>query len=293
MSGNSRASSRGVIPRVISILESFSASRRELSLNELSRSTGLPTSTVHRMVTELVSVGALERGRAGGYRIGLRLWEVGEQAHSVQSAVGVVVPFMQDLYEVAHENVQFAILDGHEALFIEKLFGPRSARVRSTRGGRLPLHATGVGKVLLAHAPPELVDEIVDAGLERFTPYTLITGRALQRALADVRRIGLAYNHEEMDLGLVSVAAPLYDATQTVVGALSIVGRLTRYQLRHLAPAVRTAAASASRELHEAGVRGIGREGILRWLKETGPAVPTPDGLEVRLPVPRPAERPF
>jgi DNA-binding IclR family transcriptional regulator len=292
MSENGRAPGRGVIPRVISILESFSSNHRELSLNELSRASGLPTSTVHRMVTELVAAGALERGRAGGYRIGLRLWEVGEQAHSVQSAVSVVAPFMQDLYEVAHENVQFAILDGHEALFIEKLFGPRSARVRSTRGGRLPLHATGVGKVLLAHAPRELLDEVVDAGLERFTAYTLVTGRALERALADVRRNGLAYNHEEMDLGLVSVAAPLHDSTGTVVGALSIVGRLTRYQLRQLAPAVRTAAASASRELHEAGLRGIGRESILRLLKETGPAASTLDDSAVHVPAPRPAAKP-
>jgi hypothetical protein len=132
----------------------------------------------------------------------------------------------------------------------------------------------------------------VDAGLERFTAYTLVTGRALERALADVRRNGLAYNHEEMDLGLVSVAAPLHDSTGTVVGALSIVGRLTRYQLRQLAPAVRTAAASASRELHEAGLRGIGRESILRLLKETGPAASTLDDSAVHVPAPRPAAKP-
>src|SRR4030095_14472279 len=102
MAGNGRAPGRGVIPRVVSILGSFTPTRRELSLNELSRRTGLPTSTVYRMVTEPAAAGALERAESGGYRIGLRLWEVGEQAHSVRSVVSIVVPFMQDLYEVAH-----------------------------------------------------------------------------------------------------------------------------------------------------------------------------------------------
>ena len=292
MPGDSGAPGRGVIARVISILASFTPSRRDLSLNDLSRATGLPTSTVHRMVTELVKVRALDRGAGGGYRIGLRLWEVGEQAQSVRSAVSIVAPFMQDLYEVAHENVQFAILDGHEALFIEKLFGPRSARVRSTRGGRLPLHATGVGKVLLAYAGPELVDEVVAAGLERYTAYTLVTDRTLKRTLSEVRRTGLAYNHEEMDLGLVSVAAPLRDATETVAGALSIVGRLSRYQLRQLAPAVRTAAHSASRELREAGVRGIGRDGMLRLLTENASPALRTGSAGVGPPAPPPVAKP-
>jgi DNA-binding IclR family transcriptional regulator len=227
------------------------------------------------MVTQFVKAGFLERGPTGSYRIGVGLFEIGSQSSRVASMAGVVVPFMQDLYEVAHENVQCAILDGHEALYIEKVYGSRSARTRTVRGGRLPLHATGVGKVLLAHAPPAFVDEIIDAGLGRYTPHTITTGAALRRALADTRRNGLAYAHEEMGLGLVSVAGPVYDAGRSVVAALSVVGRLSRYQLRQLAAAVRTAAASASRELADAGMRGAGRDSLMRMLAENG-ARPVP-----------------
>jgi DNA-binding IclR family transcriptional regulator len=177
---------------------------------------------------------------------------------------------MQDLYEVAHENVQCAILDGHEALYIEKVYGPRSAPARTVRGGRLPLHATGVGKVLLAYAPQAFVDEVVGAGLSRYTPHTITTDAELRRALADVRRGGLAYAHQEMGLGLVSVAVPVYDAERSVVAALSVVGRLSRYQLRQLSAAVRTAGASASREMSEAGMRGAGRDSLMKLLAEDG-----------------------
>jgi DNA-binding IclR family transcriptional regulator len=266
MAGNSSERGRGVISKAVSVLEAFTPNQRELSLNQLAQRTGLPVSTTYRTATELVEWGGLERVEGGGYRIGLRLWEVGELAHRATSMLKIVVPFMQDLYEVTHENIQLAILDGTDALFIEKLFGPRSSQVRSTRGGRLPLHCTGVGKVLLAHAPPHVLDDLLRAGLKRFTPYTLTTPRELTRALSEVRRTGIAFQGQEMDLGLMSVAAPITDEDGTVVAAISVVLRASRYQLRQLAPAVRTAAASASRELAEAGVHGVSAEGMLRLL---------------------------
>jgi DNA-binding IclR family transcriptional regulator len=258
----------GVISRAASILEAFRPAHRELSLNDLARRSGLPTSTVYRMVVELMEHGLLERVGSSGYRIGLRLWELGALAERPNTMVRIVLPFMQDLYVVTHENIQLAILDGHEALFIEKIYGARSAPTRSTRGGRLPLHATGVGQVLLAHAPQQLVDELVEKGLEGYTQYTLTTARQLARRLSEVRRAGVAFQREEMDLGLSSVAAPVTDVTGAVVASLSVVLRSSRHQLRQLAPAVLTAAASASRELREARVAGASVEGLMSVLVE-------------------------
>jgi DNA-binding IclR family transcriptional regulator len=123
-------------------------------------------------------------------------------------------------------------------------------RVRSRRGGRLPLHATGVGKVLLAHAPPEVVSAVMGGEMRRYTPYTVVAPGHLRRALADVRRHGVAYAREEMSLGSLSVAAPVMGSGQTVVAALAVVLD-QRGDLRRLAPAVRTAAISTSRALQE------------------------------------------
>lgn len=270
MSGNNGQAGRGVINKAVAVLEAFTPDRRELSLNQIAQITGLPLSTAYRTAGELTGSGILERVDQGGYRIGLRLYELGSYAQRAVSMLSVVVPFMQDLYEVTHETVQLAVLDGEEALYIEKLYGPRSPSVRSVRGGRLPLHCTGTGKLLLAYAPPELTQRLVGAGLRRFTAHTIVDGRELNRALAEIRRSGLSFQREEIEPNLASVAAPVRDATDTVVAALSVVMRAGPNRLRQLAPAVRTAAVSASREMHERGVLGSNTEGLLQLMHSGG-----------------------
>jgi DNA-binding IclR family transcriptional regulator len=263
-----RQRGRSVIGKAVAVLDAFRRGSRELSLTQLAARTGLPTSTTFRIAGELVAAGVLERATGGGYRIGMRTWEIGARADPATSMYQVVVPFMQDLYEVTHENVQLAILDHHDALYIEKIYGSRSARIRNSRGGRLPLHCTGAGKLLLAHAPPELVDELIREGLKAYTPHTITTPDRLHRTLSDIRRTGIAYQREEMDLGLMSVAAPILDASGTLVSALSVVLRSSPSTLHHLTPAVRTAAASASREMREYNVRGASVEQMIRLSDE-------------------------
>ena len=240
-----------MISKVVSLLDAFTPTTPELSLGELARITGLPVSTTYRLACELVAWGGLERGDGTGYRVGVRLWELGALAPRSATLRDVAMPYMQDLYAVTRENVHLAVLDGHEALYLDTIAGRGAVPVRSRRGGRLPLHATGVGKVLLAHAPDQLVWEILEAGLERFTPHTIVAPGHLRRVLAEVRRSGIAYGREELDLGLLSVASPVADASGTVVAALSVVLRSGRGDLRRLGPAVRTAAVSTSRSLQE------------------------------------------
>ena len=150
---------KSVTSKVVSVLEAFSTGTPRLSLKQLAESTGLPQSTTYRLASELVAWGGLERVEGGGYQIGLRLWEIGALAVRGESLREIALPFMQDLYYATRENVHLAILDGTEALYIEKITGRGAARVISMRGGRLPLHATGVGKVLLAYGPEDLLAE--------------------------------------------------------------------------------------------------------------------------------------
>jgi DNA-binding IclR family transcriptional regulator len=249
VSGNNHQHGRGVVSKAVAVLRAFSPEQRELTLNQLVRRTGMPASTAYRTANDLVATGVLERVSSGGYRVGRGLWEIGSLADPATSTLQAIVPHLQDLYETTHDTVHLAVLDGCEALFVEKIYGSRSAPGRSHRGSRLPLHSTGVGKVLLAHAPRRLVDEVVAAGLTRYTPYTLTTPQRVGRVLDEVRRTGLAVQQEEMDLGVASVAAPVIDATGTVVAAISTVMRTSTYQARTMVPAVRAAAAGASRSL--------------------------------------------
>jgi len=166
----------------------------------------------------------------------------------------IVVPFMQDLFVATRENVHLAVAAGHEALYLERVTGLRSIAVKSRRWGRMPLHATGVGKVLLAYADEDFVAEVIAGGLTRFTPYTIVAPGHLRRNLAEIRHTGVGFAHEEMTVGRLSVAAPLFDADGRAVAAISIVVPTT-VDPQRLAPAVRTAALSASRRLRERAYR--------------------------------------
>ncbi len=250
--GSTRWRGRSVISKVVSLLDAFSAENPELSLGDLSRITGLPVSTTYRLACELVDWGGLERADGGsGYRIGMRMWELGALAPRGAALREVAQPFMQDLYAATGENVHLAVLDGHEALYVDTVSGRSAVPVRSRRGGRLPLHATGVGKVLLAHAGEQLFEEVCAAGLRRHTAHTVVSPGQLRRELAEIRRTGVGYAGEEMSPGSRSVAAPVLDGVGRAVAALAVVQRSDRGEVQQLAAAVRTTAISISRVLQE------------------------------------------
>src|SRR5262249_51702195 len=127
--------------------------------------------------------------------------------------------------------------------------GPRSVPIVTRVAAELPLHATGVGKVLLAFGPRDFVEEILAGGLARHTPHTITDPGRLRACLAEVRRTGYAVTHEGMTLGSLSVAAPVRDAGGGVLAALSLVIRRHNADLRRLVPAVVTAAGALSRDV--------------------------------------------
>ncbi|PPF41074.1 MULTISPECIES: IclR family transcriptional regulator [unclassified Rathayibacter] len=240
-----------VASRLLSILDVFAepGARASLSLSEIAQRTGLPLSTVHRMLAELVEWGGLARRDDGRYTLGLRLWELGTRVPATRSLRAIALPFLEDLYEATHQHVHLAVLDGAEALYIEKLSAHRAVPVVSSVGARLPLHATGVGLVLLAHAPAEDLEEYVARDLPRFLPRTVTSPDALRRRLAEIRHCGVALSSEEMTAGTSSVAAPIRDRASRVVAALSVVTGSEPRPDDLLEREVRAAAAGVSRAL--------------------------------------------
>ncbi len=239
---------RSVTSKVVSLLDAFSSSAQELSLNALAVGSGLPLSTAYRLASELVENGLLEREGRGSYRIGLRLWEIGSLAPRGLTVRDIALPFMQELHKATNENVHLAVLDGYEALYIARISGRRSVAQKARLGQRLPLHATGVGKVLLAHAPRAFLHEIVARGLTPYTPHTVVAPGRLARMLAEIRRTGIAFSREELTLGTVSVASPVFDRNESIAAALAVVVRTSGVDLQRLAPGVRMAAMGISRE---------------------------------------------
>lgn len=248
MSGGAREQGRSVVSRVVAILEAFDAGHSRLTLSDIARRSDLPLSTVHRLVAELERWRALERDTDGGYRVGLRLYELGQLASGRLRELAQ--PWLQDLFESTREHVHLAVRDGFEVLYLDKISGPRAVPILSRAGGRLPMHPTGVGKTLLAYQPSWFVRSYLGRPLERPTCYTITESGRLRRALAEVRERGWATTREEMTLGSCSLAAPVRDRDGRVTAAVGIVLSSHRAgDLERLVPPVRAAVQRIEREL--------------------------------------------
>ena len=244
----------GVLGRTLALLETFQPGEASLSLAELSRRSGLPKATVHRMTAELCRERMLERLEDGSYRLGLRLFEIGERVQTNRTLSEAALPIMEDLRQVTKQRIHLAVLDGVDVVYVEILGSNLPLSVGSRTGGRFPAHATGVGKAILAYSPSAVVKARVEAGLPRLTPRTIATPGALQRDLQGVRSRGFAEDREESHTGISCVAAPVFGGDGKVRAALSVTGRTTAIDHVRLGPAVRTAANTLSRELRESNL---------------------------------------
>ncbi|WP_037840727.1 IclR family transcriptional regulator [Streptomyces sp. NRRL F-5126] len=247
-----------VTSRALRVLEAFSTDTPVLRLTDISRHTGLPLTTAHRLVGELTEWGALEREGGGGYRIGLRLWEIASLAPRGLGLRELALPSLSDLAHVTRENVQLAVREGLEVVYVERLAGRGAVPVLTRVGGRFALAPTGVGRVLLAYAPAEVQEQALSQPLVRCTEATLCDPGRLRQVLAEVRHAGIAICERQVTLDSVSVAAPVYGPRGEVAAAVSVVVRLGSVQPYALVPLVQVAARSISRALGGEGgaVRG-------------------------------------
>lgn len=254
MAGDASRSGASVTSRALALLGAYDEDHRRLTLTELAGRAGLPLATAHRLVGELVEWGALARASDGRYVVGRRLWDIGLLAPLNAGLVEVASPYLHDLYGATLATVHLAVRDGAEVLYLDRLAGHASVPVVSTIGSRLPLHATGVGKVLLAHAPAD-VQAAVLSDLTRVTPYTVTQPGTLRRQLARTVREGWATTVEEMSLGACSVAVPIRHGPD-VVAALGIVVPSLRNDRPRLVAALQVAAHGVGRAISGLPVTG-------------------------------------
>ncbi|HTZ24687.1 MAG TPA: IclR family transcriptional regulator C-terminal domain-containing protein, partial [Streptosporangiaceae bacterium] len=135
--------------------------------------------------------------------------------------------------------------------YIEKISGRQAVPVTSSVGGRLPLHASGPGKVLVAFGPPELLDQVLAAGLKPRTKQTICDEATFRRALSEIRKTGFAVSREEMSPGIASIAAPIF-AGPRAIATVSVVTTPDRLNVTVLAPLTTTIARGISRALARA-----------------------------------------
>ncbi len=244
-----------VLTRAVRILDAFRPEETSLTVSEIAARADLPLATGSRLIAKLVEHGLLSRDADRRVRIGIRLWELALRASPALSLRQAAMPFLEDLHAVVGHHVQLGVLDGDEVLFIERLSAP-GAVVNYTRiAGRLPLHASSSGQVLLAHGSRELQERVLTRPLERLTPHTITQPSDLRAALARVRREGYAYLPGHIHAEALGIAVPVHDTRRRVVAALSAIVPNDE-GARAVIPVLMTAARGVTRAL--AGPQRVG-----------------------------------
>jgi Transcriptional regulator len=235
------AEAPSAVRKALGLLDAFTPATPELSIRELSRISGVARSTTHRLVGELIEWGALER-TAGGVRLGMKLFELGTMAPTSVTLREAALPYAHHLHEVTKLTVNVAIRDGREIVYVDKISSRALKVPHSRQGGRNPLHATGLGKAILAFSDITVVQEVLASPLAAVTPKTITDPAALRAELARVRERRVAYDVEESRLGLFCVAAPILDPRGRALGAISVTGATALDQAERFASAVSTTA---------------------------------------------------
>lgn len=248
------------LDRALDILEALAASGGEVGLSELSERVGLHVSTVHRLLSVLVSRGyARQNGPSGRYALGSHLLRL------ASSAVGTgqfdlraeARPVLQELSELSGETTNLVILLDQHIVYVDQVASRHTVRMFTQVGTRAPIYCTGAGKALLAHRAPAEVEAYLAAETwERRTASTITSPAALRVELERIRERGYAFDGGEMDGDVHCVAAPVFDHTGAALAAVSVSGPATRFtqeRMRGVAPELLRATAALSARL---GYRG-------------------------------------
>jgi DNA-binding IclR family transcriptional regulator len=245
-----------VLDRAFRMLGAFGPADRALSLAALSNRTGLPKPTTLRIARKLVDWGALERTPAGEYTIGLRLLEIASLAPRGHGLRATALPYMEDLLHATRQHVLLAVRDGEHAILVERLSARGAGRVMYRVGGRLPLHSTGVGLVLLAHAPAEIQERTLAADLRLEPEGAGLPARDLRIQLATIRREGVAVISRPWPEPMTSVACAILGPDRVPAAAVSVLTRAAAAEPAALAPAVIAVARAISRAMSAPAQRG-------------------------------------
>ncbi len=242
------------IDRALELLERICQAEDGVPLTTLSRQTGLPKSTVHRLLMTLSAHRLVTQDpETGRYLPGIKLFELAQAVLQKLELRKQALPELRELCQRTNETVHLAILDDGDVIYIDKQESQQTIRMFSAIGKRGPAHCTGVGKVLLAALPEHELDELIRRkGLPRFTEKTITDPELLKAHLAEVRRKGYAVDDTEHEPEIRCVACPIREHTGRVIAAVSLTipaFRATREQIEALAPLVRTYADRISRKM--------------------------------------------
>jgi DNA-binding IclR family transcriptional regulator len=243
------ASGDSVVDRIVRLLSAFPEDVTALQLSELAQRAALPLTTTHRLVRQLADHGLLDAAAGGLVRPGLRLWELVNRTAPALALRQAAMPFMEDIQQVLNQNVNLAVLDGWEVLFVERLSRRGSVANRARVAGRMPVHTSSAGLALMAHQDKLLQSQYLDQFED---PSGKVSTDAVRVLLSETSHQGFAQLKGVVDPDTWGIAVPVLDHRQRAVASLGVVVPLREMRLQALVPALQTAARGIARRLDNA-----------------------------------------
>ncbi|MBK8051606.1 MAG: IclR family transcriptional regulator [Anaerolineales bacterium] len=240
------------VARAIALLKAFSDAQPEWGLRELAQATALNKTTAFRLLSALEAEGLVMRNPlSGGYRLGVEMVAMGGTAMRSNPLRAVSRPNLETLAQTVDEASTLEVLVGSQVLIVDEVSSRHPMGMSQDVGSRLPAHATATGKVLLAYAG-EGGSAPLPSSLVRMTEKTIVDPVILALEFEQIRQRGYAVAVDELELGFVAIAAPVFDRERVAVAAISIGGpglRLTADRLPEVTGLVQMTARQISRQL--------------------------------------------
>lgn len=223
----------GTVGKALKVLDSVAAFKRPVKFTELLENSAYPKATLYRLLQTLVNQALLVHDDdTGTYSLGLRLIRLAHNAWEHASIAPIARPMIERLAASVGESVHLAQLDNGQVIFVDKLTATDRFKTLAQVGKVAPAYCTGVGKAMLAFIAPKRLDIVVQQqSFFRYTDRTHISADSLLAELPEIRRDGVAFDREEHEEGIISIAAPIFLSNGRVIGALSVATSTARYDL--------------------------------------------------------------
>ncbi len=246
-----------VLESALHVLEAFLDDGRDgKTLNDLSKTAGLTRTRTFRILSTLQNHGYVYQDHGTHhYHLGLKLLQLGQRIYDHLELVQVARPVLTSLCDQTGETVFMGVLDGKDAVCIDRRNSPHSVRLFAEIGARTPLHAGTVPKILLAHQSPAFIAEYLSQPLAQLNEQTVSDPERIRAMLDEIRQRDVTISRDDMDLGAISVGAPVRDPAGAVIAAISVAGpesRLPADQIPRVMDLVRQAAQEIERRLGRA-----------------------------------------
>jgi IclR family acetate operon transcriptional repressor len=246
------------VERALDVLLCFTRQTPELSMTQIAEQVGIHKSTVHRLLATLENKRFVHRNPdTGMYRLGIRLLQMAYLTLEKNDLRRVAAPILQNLGEQYQENIHLAVLDDTDVVFLHIIESPQRVKLAAAIGQRLPAFATASGKAILAFLPEKMVRRILERGMPRLTPHTLISPSKFLEDVDSLKEQGFAISEQEYEEEINAIAAPIFDLDGQPIASVAVAGpayRLTRERMIEISPNVVSTARQITREIAMAAV---------------------------------------